>query len=80
MDIMLYHAKAVANGTKRALTVADMPFGSYTDEKTALKNAIKFIKKSGVDAVKLEGGARIASTVKKLCENGISVMGHIGLM
>ena len=80
MDIMLYHAEAVAGGTKKALTIADMPFGSYTDKKIALKNAIKFIQKSGVDAVKLEGGARMANTVKKLCENGISVMGHIGLM
>lgn len=80
MDMMLYHAKAVANGTKRALTVADMPFGSYTDEKIALKNAVKFIQKSGVDAVKLEGGEKIANIIKKLCENGIGVMGHIGLI
>ncbi|MFL1707264.1 3-methyl-2-oxobutanoate hydroxymethyltransferase [Campylobacter sp. MOP7] len=80
MDMMLYHATAVANGTKRVLTVADMPFGSYTDERTALKNAIKFIQKSGVDAVKLEGGRNMATIIKKLCENGINVMGHIGLM
>ncbi|MDO5046353.1 3-methyl-2-oxobutanoate hydroxymethyltransferase [Campylobacter sp.] len=80
MDMMLYHSKAVSKGAKRALTVADMPFGSYIDEATALKNAVKFIKESGVDAVKLEGGERVAHIVEKLCTNGISVMGHIGLM
>ena len=79
MDDALYHVKAVLQGAKRAFVVADMPFGSYQDEKSALKNATKFIK-AGADAVKFEGGLKAAPIVKKLVGEGINVMAHIGLM
>ncbi|HEX9317595.1 MAG TPA: 3-methyl-2-oxobutanoate hydroxymethyltransferase [Nitrososphaeraceae archaeon] len=79
MEEMLIFCKAVRNGTNRALIVGDMPFGSYqVGPEIALSNAVKFIK-CGCDAVKLEGGYEIASTIKKLSEHGIPVMGHIGL-
>ncbi|MCD8213042.1 MAG: 3-methyl-2-oxobutanoate hydroxymethyltransferase [Campylobacter sp.] len=80
MDMMLYHVKAVCNGAKNSFILADMPFGSYSDEKTALKNAMKFFKKTDADAVKLEGGLKNIPIIKKLCDEGIGVMGHIGLM
>ena len=80
MDMMLYHSKAVCAGSKRAFKVADMPFASYMHEKSALKNAAKFFTDTQIDAVKLEGGLKTASIIKRLCEEGISVMGHIGLM
>ncbi|QCD52157.1 3-methyl-2-oxobutanoate hydroxymethyltransferase [Campylobacter sp. RM16192] len=79
-EIMMYHTKAVCAGSKRAFKVTDMPFASYTDEKMAIKNASKFFRQTDVDAVKLEGGLRVTKTIKRLCEEGISVMGHIGLM
>ena len=79
MDDALYHVKAVLQGAKHAFVVADMPFGSYQDEKSALKNATKFIK-AGADAVKFEGGLKAAPIVKRLVGEGINVMAHIGLM
>lgn len=79
MEEMLVFCKAVSNGTRRALIVGDMPFGSYqSGPESAAANAIKFIK-SGCDAVKLEGGNEIIHIVKGLSEMGIPVMGHIGL-
>lgn len=79
MKEMLLFTKAVARGTKRSLIVSDMPLGSYqTDSKRAIKNAIKFIK-AGCDAVKLEGGIKMASTIKSIVDSGIPVLGHIGL-
>ena len=78
VEAMKYHVKAVRAGLKRALLVADMPFGSYFNEHSALKNAAKFIK-AGADAVKLEGGERIAPTIARLTSEGIAVMGHVGL-
>ena len=78
VEAMKYHVKAVRAGLKRALLVADMPFGSYFNENSALKNAAKFIK-AGADAVKLEGGKRIAPTIARLTSEGIAVMGHVGL-
>ncbi|MDP9197514.1 MAG: 3-methyl-2-oxobutanoate hydroxymethyltransferase [Thermoproteota archaeon] len=79
MEEMLLFCKAVSNGTKRALIVGDMPFGSYqTGLENAVINAVKFIR-SGCDAVKLEGGVEIVHIVKRLSEIGIPVMGHIGL-
>ncbi|MBR8465711.1 3-methyl-2-oxobutanoate hydroxymethyltransferase [Campylobacter sp. faydin G-140] len=80
MRDMLYHTKAVSKGAENTFIIADMPFGSYFDEKTALKNAIKFYKKAGADAVKLEGGIKTAPIVKRLVDEGINVMPHIGLM
>jgi 3-methyl-2-oxobutanoate hydroxymethyltransferase len=80
MEEMLIFCKAVKNGTRRALIVGDMPFGSYqSGSENAIANAIKFIQ-SGCDAVKIEGGIEIIHFVKRLSEIGIPVMGHIGLM
>ena len=76
---MLVFCKGVATGTKRAMVVVDMPFGSYQPSTAAaIKNAIRFIK-VGCDAVKLEGGAELVDTIKALVSVGIPVMGHIGL-
>lgn len=79
LEAMLYHTKAVVNGTKKALIVMDMPFGSVIDEKTALINSIRGYKESGADAVKIEGGIEKVPIIKTLCQNGIAVVGHIGL-
>ncbi len=80
MEEMLHHTKAVVRGTKRALVVGDMPFMTYhTSISEALRNAARFIQEGGAQTVKLEGGERVAETVKRLVECGIPVMGHIGL-
>lgn len=80
MDHMVYHCAAVARGTKRALVVGDMPFGSYQASiEDAMHNAARLLKEGGAEAVKLEGGARVAATVQRLTEAGIPVMGHVGL-
>ena len=79
VDEMLPIVSAVARSTKNALVVVDMPFGSYqTSISSALESSTKFLK-AGAHAVKLEGGQRVAETVKALVEAGIPVMGHIGL-
>ena len=80
IDQMIYHAKSVARGVKRALVVCDMPFGTYqVDRKEGVKNAIKIMKESGCDALKLEGGLEIIDTIKGILDAGIPVMGHLGL-
>jgi len=79
MSTMLYHTKAVCAGAKKTFILADMPFGSYTNEKQAIKNAMKFFKQTNADAVKLEVGMHQVNLVKRLCEEGINVMAHIGL-
>lgn len=76
----IYHTKAVCNGAKNTFIVADMPFGSYTSKKKALKNATKIYRQSQADAVKLEGGKDRACIIRHLVQNSIAVMGHIGLM
>lgn len=80
LDEMIVFSKAVARGAKRALVVADMPFGSYqTDKKTAVENACRFVKEAGVRAVKIEGASPyIVDLTKTLVENGIPVLSHIG--
>jgi 3-methyl-2-oxobutanoate hydroxymethyltransferase len=79
IEEMLVFCKGVAMGTKRAMVVADMPFGSYqANTGAAIKNAIRFIK-VGCDAVKLEGGLELVDTIRALVSVGIPVMGHIGL-
>lgn len=79
MEEMLVFCRAVSNGTKRALIVGDMPFGSYqTGMNSAVINAVRFMR-TGCDAVKLEGGVEVVSIVKRLTEMGIPIMGHIGL-
>ena len=80
MDDMIRHAGAVSRGAKRALLIGDMPFGSYqTSRDDALRNASRFLKEAGMDAVKLEGGHEVVDTARALVENGIAVMGHVGL-
>lgn len=80
IDQMIYHAKSVVRGVSRALVVCDMPFGSYqVDRKEGVKNAIRMMKESGCDALKLEGGIEIIDTVKGILDAGIPVMGHLGL-
>ena len=80
VDQMIYHARAVVNGVKRALVVCDMPFGSYqTGAHDGVANAIRIMKESGCDALKLEGGVEIIDTVKRILDAGIPVMGHLGL-
>jgi 3-methyl-2-oxobutanoate hydroxymethyltransferase len=80
MDEMLMLTAAVARGARRPLVIADMPFGSFqvTDED-ALRNAIRFVKEAGADAVKLEGAGPMLSRVRAIVGAGVPVMGHIGL-
>jgi 3-methyl-2-oxobutanoate hydroxymethyltransferase len=80
MDEMLHHVKAVVRGTKRAHVVADMPFMSFqAGPQEALRNAGRMLKEGGAQSIKLEGGVRVAETVRTLVESGIPVMGHVGL-
>jgi len=80
MEEMLHHTKAVARATHRAMVVGDMPFMSYQgDPNEALKNAARFLKEAGAQAVKIEGGAEFADVVAKMSKTGIPVMGHLGL-
>ena len=79
-DEMIYHAKAVAKAVKHALVICDMPFGSYqVSADDGLRNAIRIMKESGADAVKLEGGQEIAGMIKRMTDAGIPVCGHLGL-
>jgi 3-methyl-2-oxobutanoate hydroxymethyltransferase len=81
MEEMIHHAKAVVRGAKHCLVVCDMPFMSYqTGVEEAVRNAGRLMKETGVDAVKLEGGADIQEKVKAIVGAGIPVMGHIGLL
>jgi len=81
VDDITHHTKAVARGAKTPMVVADMPFMSYhISREQALTNAARLIQEGGADAVKLEGGAEMAPTVKALADAGIPVMAHIGLM
>lgn len=80
LDQMIYHAKSVIKGTKRALVVVDMPFGSYQgNSKEALASAIRIMKESHAEAVKMEGGSEIRESVERILSAGIPVMGHLGL-
>lgn len=80
LDQMIYHAKSVVRGVKRALVVCDMPFGTYQgDANEALANAVKVMKETGADALKLEGGEEIIDAVKKIIGAGIPINGHLGL-
>lgn len=80
MDQMLYHAQLVSGAVERALLVGDLPFMSYqVNADEALRNAGRMVKEAGVEAVKLEGGAPICETVRRIVEVGIPVMGHLGL-
>jgi len=80
MEDMLRHTQAVCRGVSRGMVVADMPFLSYqASEEDALRNAGRFLKETGAEGVKLEGGRSIQNTVRRLVESGIPVMGHLGL-
>lgn len=80
LDLMIMHGKAVVRGTEKALIVVDMPFGTYEESPNmAFRNAAKVMKETQCGAVKLEGGARMAETIRFLTERGIPVMAHIGL-
>lgn len=80
MDEMLHHVRAVTRGVKRALVVADMPFGSFqVSIEEGVRNAGRFLKEAGAHAVKLEGGREVADLTRRLTAIGIPVMGHLGL-
>jgi 3-methyl-2-oxobutanoate hydroxymethyltransferase len=80
VDEMLHHVKAVRRGTKNALLLADMPYGSYqVDPKTALDNATRFVKEGGAEVVKIEGGEKRAELIRRIIDAEIPVAGHIGL-
>ena len=80
LDEILIHLKAVRRAVQRALLVADMPYGSFhTGEDEAVKNALRLVKEGGAEAIKLEGGHKRVPLVKRLVDEEISVMGHIGL-
>jgi 3-methyl-2-oxobutanoate hydroxymethyltransferase len=80
VDNIIRHAKSVRKGIKKAILVVDMPFRSYDTKAAAKKNALKIIKETNCDAVKLEGGVEIFKIVEYLVKNKINVMGHIGLL
>ena len=80
VDYMIYHARSVVRAVNRALVVCDMPFGSYQISATdGVTNAIRIMKESGCDALKMEGGEEILDTVKRILDAGIPVMAHLGL-
>lgn len=80
LDQMIYHAKSVIKGTTRALVVCDMPFGSYQgNSKEALASAVRIMKESHAEAVKLEGGSEVRESIERILCAGIPVMGHLGL-
>jgi 3-methyl-2-oxobutanoate hydroxymethyltransferase len=80
LEEMLHHTRAVRRGTRRALLVADMPYGSYHDDPMdGVRHAVRFVKEAGAEAVKIEGGERRMDLIARLVEAEIPVMGHIGL-
>jgi len=80
VDEMLHHTKAVRRGVKRALLIADLPYGSYhVNENEALSNAARFMKEAGAEAVKVEGGEKRADLIRRIIDAEIPVAGHIGL-
>jgi len=80
MDEMIHHCSAVARGARRAMVIGDMPFMSYqASGEEALRNAGRFLKEAGAEAIKLEGGSEFYDTIKKIVDAGIPVMGHLGL-
>lgn len=80
MDDCIRHCQAVRRGAPQTFVVGDMPFGSYqTSTEEAVKNAVRFLKEGGVDAIKLEGGKRVAPQIRAISDAGVVVCGHIGL-
>jgi 3-methyl-2-oxobutanoate hydroxymethyltransferase len=81
LDQMIYHGNSVVKAVTRALVVVDMPFGTYQgDSKKAIQSAIRIMKETHADAVKLEGGKDVIESVNRIISAGIPVMGHLGLM
>jgi len=81
LDQMIYHAASVVRAVRRALVVVDMPFGSYQgNSREALSSAIRIMKETGADAIKMEGGVEIVDSIERILSAGIPVMGHLGLM
>ena len=80
IDQMIYHARCVSKGVKRALVICDMPFGSYqSSREEGIRNAVRIMKEGLVDGVKIEGGAEFLDTIKGIIDAGIPVCGHLGL-
>jgi 3-methyl-2-oxobutanoate hydroxymethyltransferase len=80
LEMMILQGQAVMRGSRRALVVVDMPFGSYEEGKeAAFRSAARILKETGCGAIKLEGGVRVAETIRFLTERGVPVMGHVGL-
>ncbi len=80
LDQMIYHGASVVRAVKRALVVIDLPFGSYQgNSKEALNSAIRTMKETGADAIKIEGGEEILDSVNRILSAGIPIMGHLGL-
>ncbi|MEA3419108.1 MAG: 3-methyl-2-oxobutanoate hydroxymethyltransferase [Campylobacterota bacterium] len=79
MDQMIYHTQAVCSKTEKSFVLFDMPFGTYSDKESALKNAVRVYQETEADAIKLEGGKEKAEIIRHLSENAIAVFGHIGL-
>ena len=80
VDQMIYHASSVVRATKHALVVCDMPFGSYqASEEEGVRNALRIVKESGCDAVKIEGGREVAQTIRHIIWAGVPVVGHLGM-
>lgn len=80
LDQMIYHTDAVCNGAPNTFVICDMPFGTYTNELDAIKNATRVFQETEASAVKIEGGKERADIIKALTTNSIAVVGHIGLM
>ena len=81
LEMMILQGQAVMRGSKRALVVVDLPFGSYEESPAAaFRSAVRVIKETGCGAVKVEGGSRMAETIRFVAERGIPVMAHVGLM
>ncbi len=80
LDQMIYHTQSVTNAVKRALVIADLPFGTYQgNSKQALASAIRMMKEAHAEAIKLEGGSEIRESIERILTAGIPVMGHLGL-
>ena len=80
LDMMIYHARSVVRAVNRALVVVDLPFGTYQgNSKVALDSAVRIMKETEADAVKMEGGEEILESVQRILSAGIPVMGHLGL-
>ncbi|MCM8530187.1 MAG: 3-methyl-2-oxobutanoate hydroxymethyltransferase [Lentisphaeraceae bacterium] len=80
MDDCLRHTAAVVRGSQKALVIGDLPFASYSTFEDAMKNSSRFLQEAGAGGVKLEGGELVAPIVEKLVQNGVPVMGHIGIL